>query len=141
MNGLPAPLLLALLGTALLAVAIFAPRRVPASPGVSLAPPLAAVPVERWTPPADVDAFPPEPLAASSASWPALVDPRAAACDVAVRLALVDALACVRSPWARDVLARAYADEFDDEVRATIRGALAGQPENAYPSLLDSSAS
>jgi hypothetical protein len=51
MSGLPVPVLLALLTIAVLTVAIFAPRRAATRARVSLGPPLATVPVERWAPP------------------------------------------------------------------------------------------
>jgi hypothetical protein len=125
MLTLQIPTLLALLGTALMAVVIFAPAANAASVTVSFAPPLA--PVERWSP------APADPFATNSAAdifshrspeWPALVDPRAAHCDAASRLALADALATVRGPWADAILHRALDDEPDALVRDAIVAAL-----------------
>lgn len=124
------PTLLALLGTALMAVVIFAPKReLPAAAAISCAPPTAPPPVERWAPPAvDVDlfaaAFPelPEPVAA--ATWPTLIDPRAEGCTRETRLGLVDALASVGSAWAETMLHHARDDEPDETVRAAIDVAL-----------------
>ncbi len=168
---------LALLGTVLMALAIFAPDRAAAGgPAVSFAPPRA--PAERWPapsglwlapdgggswPPADPFAAPampepgretpepdwetpepdhepdpgprtpppvdpaghaPQPAAPTPARWPALVDPSAVGCDAGARLALVDALATVRAPWAAAILQRAHADDPDPEVRAALAAAL-----------------
>jgi nucleotide-binding universal stress UspA family protein len=128
------PTLLALLGTALMAVAIFAPKKATAAPTVSLAPPFAAPPVERWTPPAAADEpFPiPEPHVEAreierDAAWPALVDAAADRCDVDARLALVDALAQLGTPWSATILSYAEEDEPDERVRAAIRGARNGE--------------
>jgi hypothetical protein len=83
--------------------------------------------VERWSP------APADPFATNSAAdifshrspeWPALVDPRAAHCDAASRLALADALATVRGPWADAILHRALDDEPDALVRDAIVAAL-----------------
>lgn len=132
------PTILALLGTALLALAIFAPPRAAGGPIVSFAPPIIAAPLERspfdpfptaptGTPPADafafdepvldepvLDEFGPEP------SWPALVDPRALGCDAAARLGLVEALLAVRAPWADGILRRAADEERDPPVVAAL---------------------
>ncbi len=134
------PLLLALLATVLMAVAIFAPERLGPPPTVSFAPPLA--PAERWSAPADPftspsdpfvspsDPFvsPPDPFVSPAApfapGWPSLVDPCAAGCDAVARLALVDALATVRAPWAEAILRRAQGDEPDPLVREAVRAAL-----------------
>ena len=102
------PALLALLGTGLLALAIFAPPAAPRSPAVSHAPPMTERVVERRTEPA----------------WPRAIDARAVACDAIARLALVDALAVVRAPWAEAILTRALDDEHDAAVRAAIGEAL-----------------
>ncbi len=129
------PLLLALLATGLLALAIFAPEPAGPPPTVSFAPPL--VP-ERWSPGGPFatapDPFaelarslaPPEPPR-PHAVWPRLVDPSAANCDAAARLALVDALVTVRAPWADAILERAQADEPDPLVRAAAAARLPGR--------------
>ncbi|HEX3467743.1 MAG TPA: hypothetical protein VHT05_06680 [Candidatus Elarobacter sp.] len=102
-------LALAFAGTGLTAFAVFAPGRRD-SPAVSFAPPADPVtfeppPVERWTPPAAPD-------------WPALVDPRAGGSAAPVRLALIEALTTLSTPWADALLERARDDESDPEVRA-----------------------
>jgi hypothetical protein len=102
------PALLALLGTALLALAIFAPPAEQRPLVVSYAPPVTERAVERRTEPA----------------WPRAIDARAAACDASARLALVDALAAVRAPWAEAILTRALDEEHDAAVRAAIDEAL-----------------
>jgi hypothetical protein len=136
------PTLLALLGTALLAVVIFAPKRTVARAAVataSPAPPLVELPHHTfahdawegaWTDlprpntPPESDTFAaeapsPEPV------WPLLVDPRAGGCDAAARWELVDALAAVRAPWSEAILVRALDDESDPDVRNAVRAALA----------------
>jgi hypothetical protein len=147
------PMLLALLGTALMAVVIFAPSRVPAAVTASFAPPPAPPAVERWEPstawepsptwepspawqpwpafePCSLPATerreppPPEPPLAHAPAWPALIDRRASGCDAAARLAIVEALASVRTPWSEELLYRALDDESDASVRAAVVAAL-----------------
>jgi hypothetical protein len=115
------PALLALLGTALMAIVIFAPQVRPAGNAVSFAPPLPELVPDRAPYAAPDD--PPPPL---SPSWPGLVDPRAGPCDPQARLALVDALAAVRRPWAAAILARAFDDDDDARVRDAIARTLEG---------------
>ena len=125
------PTLLALLGTALMAIVIFAPRRqaVTATATLSFAPPLAPPPVERWMPPpAEDDAFGAEPVPEAAplhVGWPELVDPTAAAATPDTRLRLAEALGAVRSPWALAVLEHARGEEPEPAVRAAIDAALA----------------
>jgi len=111
------PTLLALLGTLLMAVVIFAPAPAAAP---KPAPPerYSALPFEALAPAAAAPEPPPQ-----SAAWPLLLDPCAARCDVAARLALVDALAAVRTSWAGAILERALDDEPDPRVRAAIDAA------------------
>jgi hypothetical protein len=134
------PMLLALLGTALMAVVIFAPSRVPAVVTASFAPPPAPPAMERWEPapaweppPAfepwapeteRCEPLPREPLRSDAPGWPALIDRRASGCDVPARLALVEALATVRTPWSEELLYRALDDESDASVRAAVVAAL-----------------
>lgn len=103
------PTLLALAGVVLLAIAIFAPRRLP-------------VRVER---PSEATAA---PAAASRPEgvpqWPQLVEPSAADCNATTRLDLVDALIALDSPWAREILLQALTDETDRGVRERISAAL-----------------
>jgi hypothetical protein len=124
------PLLLALLATALMAVVIFAPSRVPAVVTVSCAPPPAPRAMERWEPAPDIDlwALPnPAPDVPRAPAWPTSIDPRAAGCDAAARLGLVEALATIRTPWSETILRRALDEEPDPDVRdAVVRGRVRG---------------
>ncbi len=170
---------LALLGTALAALAVFAPRPL-SVPVVSFAPP-AAPPADPWfaTDPSPTAPDPwfatdpsprardprfatdpsptaadPSPAPASMAhpwvaaddssvvpekepaafaevlpplnvpAWPRAIDPCAANCDAAARLALVEALATVHAPWAETVLRRALDEEPDAAVADAIAAAL-----------------
>lgn len=115
------PTLLAVLGTALMAVVIFAPA--PAAPTVtaSCAPPPAPLPFEQASLLHTETWFEPERRPA----WPALLDASASECDAPVRLRLVAALAAVRTPWSDDVLRCALAEESDRLVRDAIAAALA----------------
>jgi hypothetical protein len=110
------PTLLALLGTALMAVVVFAPKAPVAPVVASCAPPNAPPALERWAPPHASEA--PEP------AWPALIEPSAAGCDRAGRLALIDALGAVRTPWAEAILTRAVRDDPDETVRRRAVAAL-----------------
>ncbi|MDQ6942090.1 MAG: hypothetical protein M3169_06185 [Candidatus Eremiobacteraeota bacterium] len=133
MLTLQMPMLLALLGTALMAVVIFAPARVAAPVTTSFAPPPTPPAMESWEPTPAIDSWTPppafdswEPLANESAppAWPTLIDRRAATCDVAGRLGLVEALVAVRTPWSEAILRRALDDEPDPEVHAAVAAAL-----------------
>lgn len=53
-------------------------------------------------------------------AWPALVDRRAAGCDAAARVALVEALLAVGTPWSRGILQRVLDDESDPVVRSAV---------------------
>ena len=136
MLTLQIPMLLALLGTALMAVVIFAPSRLPRPVTISLAPPHPSPDITRWEPaPAAYWGAPPltdpweppatEPPPADAPLWPTLVDRRACDCDAAARLGLVDALATVRSSWSETILRRALEDEPDSAVREAVMRALA----------------
>ncbi|MEO7040305.1 MAG: hypothetical protein ABI186_09780 [Candidatus Elarobacter sp.] len=120
------PTLLALLGAALLAVAIFAPKSTRAA-----APPVAVVvAVDRWATalgPAAEDPPAPEPRRTNEVapSWPERFDPRAAGCDAAARIALIGALAEVRAGWAESLLRSAFGEETDPHVRGALEDALA----------------
>jgi hypothetical protein len=144
------PVALALLGTALMAVVIFAPVAAPATVTMSFAPPIPPVhdhqrPIS-WAPYGDhvtgawdggtrFDSFgegAPTAVAAHDtaivddalALWPVRLDPRAAACDAAARIGLVEALASIERDWAREVLRGALGDEPDAAVRDAIERAL-----------------
>ncbi|MEA2787177.1 MAG: hypothetical protein QOF71_3281 [Candidatus Eremiobacteraeota bacterium] len=106
MLTLHTPMLLALLGTALMAVVIFVPTRVATPATISFSPPASACAIAR-TP-----------------AWPTLIDRRAAGCDAAARLGLVEALASLRTPWSEAVLRGALDDEPDPAVRAAVVAAL-----------------
>ena len=123
------PLLLALLATALMAVVIFAPSRVPRRVTASCAPPHAPPAIERWAPPPDIDLWAPlDPDARDDARRPPgplrsiRARPR---CDAAARLGLVEALAAVRTPWSDAILRSALDDEPDAAVRDAVAAALA----------------
>ncbi len=127
MLTLQMPMLLALLGTVLMAVVIFAPSRVPAPVTTSFAPPPAPPAIDRWEPPTPVEPWEPpaaEPAAAHLLAWPALVDPRASGCDAAARLELVEALGAVRTSWSQAILCRALDEEPDPAVRVAVVTAL-----------------
>ena len=112
------PMLLALLGTALMAVVIFAPSRVPAPATISFSPPPASSAIKRW------ETFQLEPAIACVPSWPALIDRRASGCDATARLGLIEALASLRTPWSEAILFGALDDEPDPSVRAAVVSAL-----------------
>lgn len=97
------PTLLVLTGTALTAVAIFAPRKLPPpSPAVSAL------------------LLPPDAVAA----WLQNIDPAAFACDRAARIDLVDALTAVGAPWADAILRQVVDDDPDPRVRSAAASAL-----------------
>jgi hypothetical protein len=99
------PTVLAVAGTALMAVAIFGPfHRV-----------------------AHDDAEETAPVSATrnaTAQWPALLEPSAAACDVPARIDLAEALGTLQSPWAQAILRQALETERDSAVRSAIATAL-----------------
>jgi len=114
------PIALAVAGTLLMAVVIFAPVPVPATVTVSFAPPGSPpreLPFAETWPDAWSDR---SSSAVAAPRWPVLLDPSAADCDVAARLALVEALRAVRAPWADEILRRALDDEHDDTVREAL---------------------
>ncbi|HYW52540.1 MAG TPA: hypothetical protein VE826_01150 [Dongiaceae bacterium] len=137
--------LLALLGTVLMAVVIFAPAPAPAKVTTSFAPPFAPPPppLERWAPDADPFAVPSaeayadwtaalrnaapatEPEPPAYPAWPARLHASAACCDAQSRLELVAALSAIRTAWSNEVLRRALEDEPDRIVRDAIGAALA----------------
>jgi hypothetical protein len=113
------PIVLALLGTALMAVVIFAPAKTP-SPTVAItAPPPFVTPWVRDEPPLPLSAFVPR-SEASAPTWPLRVDPRANGIDAPGRIALVHALADVAQPWAEQILACAAMEEHDPAVLAVL---------------------
>jgi hypothetical protein len=114
------PVVLALIGTVLMAFAIFLPMR----PSIAVE---TGTALEAESGPAMV----PETPAAQEPDrqpWPVLVEAQAADCDVPARLELVDALATLRSAWAIDVLVHAEGSETDPTVHAAIAAALRGDP-------------
>jgi hypothetical protein len=125
------PVLLALLGTALMAVVIFAPTCGARAVTISLAPPHASpelsswgpAPTAHWDTPSTSAAWEPPPVV-DAPLWPTLVDRRACDCDATARLALVDALATLRSSWSDTILRRALDDEPDAAVREAVARAL-----------------
>lgn len=107
--------LLVLAGIALMAVAIFAPRRLIQTP-VSVA----AAPDTRK--PYD------EPL--RGPHWPQLVEPSARAVDAAARIDLVDALAALEGAWSEGVLRQALVEETDPAVRDAVVKALSSSTQS-----------
>jgi hypothetical protein len=101
------PVLLALTGSALAAVAVLAPRELP--------PP--ALPLSPLIVPAD------------GARWPASIDETFAGAEGPTRAALATALGALATPWARTLLAQALAEESDPAVRAALTGAMSYQSE------------
>jgi HEAT repeat protein len=92
-------------------------------------------PIESWratTSPADAspaeaslaDVSPADAPVSTAPEWPTLVDVRAANCDATARLAIVEALAAVRAPWAHAILCRAADDDTDESVRCAAASAL-----------------
>jgi hypothetical protein len=123
------PTLLALVGTALMAVVIFAPRPLAMHVAASCAPPAAPAPVTHWYPAPDEDLFAPPAEPADDAvppraMWPGTFDPRAAGCAAEVRLELIDALSAIRTSWADAVLRHALHDDPDASVRDAAAAAL-----------------
>lgn len=111
------PTLCAFLGTALMAIAIFAPRRSIASNAAAT--PALRLPVFDWhtipAPSADLPvAAEPPPYAPS---WPELVDPAAVGLDATSRGALARALVACDGDWALTLVAAALRDEPDAGVR------------------------
>jgi hypothetical protein len=122
------PTLLALLGTALMAVVIFAPVSASAAhaPAAERYSPLPfdAFAAEAFNAPFHApEAMPYAETYREEPAWPALVDPSAAACEPVVRLALVEALTAVRAPWADAILRRALLDETDARVLTALERA------------------
>ena len=111
--------LLVLAGAALMAVAIFAPRR----PATRIEPAAEALRVTPAAP--EVVAAYDEPVAAAvTLRWPQLVEPAAAGCDAPARIDLVDALAALNTEWAIAILRQALGEETDPSVRSAIAAAL-----------------
>jgi hypothetical protein len=64
-------------------------------------------------------------LLARRITWPNLVDPDIeGACDLPTRLRLIEALSFIGGSWSIDILARAYEQELDANVRGAIFVAL-----------------
>jgi hypothetical protein len=108
---------LAVAGTALMAVAIFGPFRKP-------------VDVE-----SDAGAAPVHTAIAANgepdvAQWPALVEATAIACDAHARIDLADALGALQSSWAEAILRQAYETEPDPAVRSAIASALSSSSQS-----------
>ncbi len=98
--------LLAMVGAALAAIAIFAPHRPP--------PPSAAVSALLHPP-------------AREPEWVRALEAGTPACDVEARLALIAALGELASVWSREVLEHAVAIDPDPAVRAAAGAALAAR--------------
>jgi hypothetical protein len=96
---------------ALSSIAIFAPRRVP----VAASPLIAAVESARTV----------------AVAWPALVDPRAAGADGALRSALARELGTCDGSWAVATIATALAEEPDPAIAEALAEALRAIRERA----------
>jgi hypothetical protein len=127
------PVVFALVGVALIAAAAFGPRKGELHAAVSFAPPVAPPPLARWARPRGW--YPPrpaipEPTPSASdpkpARWAERIDPHAADCSAATRVAIVDALAALRTDWAIAMLHEALADDHEPAVRDAVLRALAG---------------
>ena len=57
-------------------------------------------------------------------TWPSLLDESAVGCDLPTRLRLIEALSFIGGSWSIDILARAYEQELDANVRGAIFVAL-----------------
>lgn len=126
MLSMQMPTVLAVLGTVLMAIVIFAPAPARAAVTTSFAPPLPP-PLDHWQPPSlgglpiaddpfesmPVSVPAGEPATAEVPSWPGLVDASARDCDAGARRALVEALGSVRTAWAETILQRAQQEETD----------------------------
>jgi hypothetical protein len=110
------PTVLAVAGTALMALAIFGPFRKAVEPeGDAAAPALAAIAADG------------EP---GIAQWPVLVEATAIACDAHARIDLADALGALQSSWAAAILRQAYETEPDPTVRSAIASALSSSSQS-----------
>jgi HEAT repeat protein len=108
------PAALAVAGTALMAVAVFAPF---------LRPALAAG-----------DEGPAAETNGGSVLWPALVETSAVKCDVAARIDLAEALGALQSAWSETILRKAYETEPDPGVRSAIAAALRAAGDTLFSS-------
>lgn len=114
------PTVLALAGTALMAIAIFGPFRKPVDAVDAVAGDAESTPGSAFGT-ANADGAP---------AWPALVDATAVACDAHARIDLADALGTLRSAWAESILRRAYDTEPDPSVRSAIASALSSSSQS-----------
>jgi hypothetical protein len=97
------PTVLAVAGTALMAVAIFGPFHRMVKD--------------------DADAITPA-QSNGTAVWTTLVEPSATACSAAARIDLAEGLGALQSPWADAILRQALETESDPGVRSAIATAL-----------------
>jgi hypothetical protein len=126
------PVVFALVGIALIAAAAFGPRKGEMHAAVSFAPPVAPPPLARWARPRGW--YPPQPTIAEPtpaaaepkpARWAERIDPHAAGCSAATRIAIVEALGALRTAWAIAILHEALADDHEPAVRDAVLQALA----------------
>jgi len=132
MTTLSVPVLFALAGVGLIALAAFGAQRVELDPPVSFAPPVAPRPPARWArprgwyPPKGARACPtPSASVPPQPTWPERIAPEAARCDAATRMAIVEALALLDTPWAHAHLHGVVSEETDPAIRAAAQRALA----------------
>jgi hypothetical protein len=131
-TALSIPVLFALAGVGLIALAAFGAHRVELDPPVSFAPPVVPRPPARWArprgwyPPAAAPARPtPSASAPPQPNWPARIAPEATRCDAVTRMAIVDALARLETPWAEANLRGVLTEETDPAIRESALRALA----------------
>jgi hypothetical protein len=118
------PTLLALLGAALMAVAIFVPQK-PVTK-IAARPPAVVVhnAISTWMEP---PLSPPAGLLATvkPISWPTLLDSRATDCDIDARREIAQALGALGEHWCAGIIARALDEETDADVRLALSQAAA----------------
>jgi hypothetical protein len=131
--ALAMPVVFALVGIALIAAAAFGPRKGELHAAVSFAPPVAPPPLARWARPRGW--YPPQPTIPeptpsaaepTPSRWAERIDPHAAGASAATRIAMVEALAALRTAWAIAILHEALADDHEPDVRDAVLRALAG---------------
>jgi hypothetical protein len=129
--ALSLPVIFALGGVALIALAALGPRKTQSDPAVSFAPPITSDRA-RWARPRGW--YPPYPSAArptpSSApppqpTWTDGIDAHAGPCDATTRMALIEALTALHTEWSEAVLRRALVEESDPAIREAAFRALA----------------
>jgi len=133
------PTLLALLGTALMALAIFAPHKTAVRTPAAL-PRVGQTVISTWQSEpldspaqymqmADMPAYSPladvgMPDGSAAPAWPVLIDPLATHCDADARRRIALALGALKEPWCEEILRRALDEEIDADVRLALLAGL-----------------